>query len=123
MLVAEKFMSDLIKAHGNHPVSTDGGSKWYPMACQFLKLKHHTHSPLEKSLIERKMQYIKDITKESFEDYFPVEKRIANSTQPCTEMVKPLLIIIIRRRIVLKLTAPYCTAILDMKIMTKKIRI
>ena len=54
---------------------------------------------------------------------FPVEKRIANSTQPCTEMVKPLLIIIIRRRIVLKLTAPYCTAILDKKIITKKIRI
>ena len=75
MLVAEKFMSDLIKAHGNHPVSTDGGSTWYPMACQFLKLKHHTHSPLEKSLIERKMQYIKDRTKECFEDYFPCRKK------------------------------------------------
>jgi putative transposase len=59
MLVAEKFMSDLVKVHGNHPVSTDGGSTWYPMACRFLKLKHHIHSPLEKSLIERKMQYIK----------------------------------------------------------------
>ena len=29
----------------------DGGT-WYPMACQFLKLDHHIHSSLEKSLIE-----------------------------------------------------------------------
>ena len=73
MLVAEKFMSDLVKAHGNHPISTDGGT-WYPMACQFLRLDHHIHSPLEKSLIERKMQYIKDRT-ECFDDYFPCRKK------------------------------------------------
>lgn len=42
------------------------------MACKFLKLKHHLHSPsLEKSLIERTIQYIKDRTKECFDDYFP----------------------------------------------------
>ena len=69
MLVAERFMSDLIKGHGRCPVSTDGGT-WYSMACKFLKLKHHLHSPLEKSLIERTMQYIKDRT-ECFDDYFP----------------------------------------------------
>jgi len=69
MFVAERFMSDLVKGFGKHPVSTDGGT-WYPMACQFLKLKHHIHSSLEKSLIERTMQYIKDRT-ESFDDYFP----------------------------------------------------
>ena len=69
MFVAERFMSDLIKGYGRHPVSTDGGT-WYPMACKFLKLKHHIHSPLEKSMIERKMQYIKDRT-EGFDDYFP----------------------------------------------------
>ena len=68
MFVAERFMSDLVKGFGKHPVSTDGGT-WYPMACQFLKLKHHIHSSLEKSLIERTMQYIKDRT-ESFDDYF-----------------------------------------------------
>ncbi len=34
------------------------------------KLDHHVHSSLEKSLIERTMQYIKDRT-ESFDDYFP----------------------------------------------------
>jgi putative transposase len=74
MLVAEKFMSDLVKAHGNHPVSTDGGT-WYPtMACRFLKLKHHIHSSFEKSLIERKMQYIKDRT-ESFDDDFPCRRK------------------------------------------------
>lgn len=73
MLVAEKFISDLIKAQGNHPLCT-GGSSWYPTACQFLKLKHHIHSPLEKSLIERKIQYIKDRT-ECFDDNFPCNKK------------------------------------------------
>ncbi len=60
-----------------HPaVSTDdGGGTLYPsQACRFLKLKHHLHSHYEKSLIERTMQYIKDRTKESFDDYFPCRK-------------------------------------------------
>ena len=69
MIVAERFLSGVVRDYGKHPVSTDGGT-WYPMACQFLKLKHHVHSPLEKSMIERKIQYIKDRT-ESFDDYFP----------------------------------------------------
>ena len=72
MFVAERFLSGLVKDYGNHPVSTDGGT-WYPQACQFLKLDHHIHSPLEKSLIERRIQYIKDRT-ESFDDYFPCQK-------------------------------------------------
>ncbi len=69
MFVAERYLSGLVKIHGKHPVSTDGGT-WYPMACRFLGLKHHIHSSMEKSLIERKMRYIKDRT-ESFDDYFP----------------------------------------------------
>ena len=69
MLIAERFIADLVRIHGKHPVSTDGGT-WYPQACRFLKLEHHVHSSLEKSLIERTMQYIKDRT-ESFDDYFP----------------------------------------------------
>jgi len=69
MFVAERFISGLVKIHGKRPVSTYGGT-WYPMACRFLNLDHHIHSSLEKSLIERKMQYIKDRT-ESFDDYFP----------------------------------------------------
>ncbi|MGD9674713.1 MAG: DDE-type integrase/transposase/recombinase [Candidatus Nitrosocosmicus sp.] len=61
MFVAERYLSSLVKVHGKHPVSTDRGT-WYPQACRFLKVKHHLHSPLEKSLIERKIQYIKDRT-------------------------------------------------------------
>ena len=70
MFVAERFVADLIKIHGKHPVSSNGGI-WYPQACKFLKLKHHLHSTFEKSIIERTMQYIKDRTTESFDDYFP----------------------------------------------------
>jgi putative transposase len=72
MLIAERFISRIVKIHGKHTVSTDGGT-WYPMACKFLKLKHHIHSSYEKSLIERTMQYIKDRT-EIFDDYFPCKK-------------------------------------------------
>ena len=69
MLIAESFLSGVVRYYGNHPISTDGGT-WYPQACEFLKMDHHIHSPLEKSLIERTMQYIKDRT-ECFDDYFP----------------------------------------------------
>ncbi|MDR4492326.1 MAG: DDE-type integrase/transposase/recombinase [Candidatus Nitrosocosmicus sp.] len=69
MFVAERFLSEIVRDHGKHPVSTDGGT-WFPMTCRFLKLEHHLHSSYEKSLIERTMQYIKDRT-ESFDDYFP----------------------------------------------------
>ena len=69
MFVAERFLHRLLEKHGEHPVSTDGRT-WYPQACRFLKLKHHMHSPYEKGIIERTMQYIKDRT-ESFDDYFP----------------------------------------------------
>ncbi len=73
MLVAERFVSSLINKYGKHSVSTDGGT-WYPQACRFLKVEHHTHSALEKSLIERTMQYIKDRT-EGFDNYFPCRKK------------------------------------------------
>ena len=69
MFVAERFLSSIIRDYGKHVVSTDGGT-WYPQACEFLKMEHHIHSSMEKSLIERKMQYIKDRT-EGFDDYFP----------------------------------------------------
>ena len=73
MFVAERFISGLVQIYGEHSVSTDGGT-WYPQACRFLGIKHHIHSPLEKSLIERTMQYIKDRT-ECFDDYFPCRKK------------------------------------------------
>ena len=72
MFVTERFLSKIVKKHGQHPVSTDGGT-WYPQSCRFLKLKHHLHSSYEKSIIERTMQYIKDRT-ECFDDYFPCKK-------------------------------------------------
>jgi putative transposase len=73
MFVAERFLYDVIKKCGEHPVSTDGGT-WYPQACKFLRIEHHIYSPLKKSLIERTMQYIKDRT-ECFDDYFLCRKK------------------------------------------------
>ena len=61
------------------PATDDVGSIWYyyPQACRFLKLPHHTHSlvlPKEYSIIETTIQYIKNIDrKESFDDYFPCQ--------------------------------------------------
>ncbi|HJU58598.1 MAG TPA: DDE-type integrase/transposase/recombinase, partial [Nitrososphaeraceae archaeon] len=69
MFVAENFIRSLVSSYGRHTVYTDGGT-WYPQACNFLHLKHRLHSPLEKSLIERVMQYFKDRT-ETFDDYYP----------------------------------------------------
>ena len=67
----------MIKKYGKNPVSTDDDDDgtWYPQACKFLKLRHHTHSYYyEKSIIiERTIQYIKDRT-EMFDDYFPCQK-------------------------------------------------
>ena len=37
ILLAKQFISSLVKIHGQHPVSTDGGT-WYPQACRFLRL-------------------------------------------------------------------------------------
>lgn len=69
MFVAENFIRSLVDKYGRHTVYTDGGT-WYPQACTFLHLKHRLHSSLEKSLIERVIQYFKDRT-ESFDDYYP----------------------------------------------------
>ena len=76
-MAEERFLSGLVKAHGKHPVSTDGVN-WYPQACRFLNLEHDVHSPLEKSLVERTMQYIKDRT-ECFDDYFPCKVKNCKS--------------------------------------------
>ena len=71
MLVAERLIAGVVKANGKHPsVSRDCGTWYPPQACRFLRLSHHIHSPFEKSIIERTMQYIKDRT-ECFDDYFP----------------------------------------------------
>ena len=77
MFVAENFIRSLVDKYGKHTVYTDGGT-WYPQACQFLHLKHRLHSHLEKSLIERVMQYFKDRT-ECFDDYYPCIVRRKNN--------------------------------------------
>jgi len=70
MLVAEKFLPNIVKENNKYPVSTDGGT-WYPQGCRFLKIENLLHSTYEKSLIiGRTIQYIKDRTTESFDDYF-----------------------------------------------------
>ena len=72
MLIAEAFLKTLIGRYGRHVVYSDGGS-WYPEACKSLGLEHRLHSPYEKSLIERVMQYLKDRV-EQFDDYYPCLK-------------------------------------------------
>ena len=78
MLVARQFLESLIQKYGRHPVYSDGGT-WYPEACKVLELRHYLHSPLEKSLVERVMQYFKDRT-ECFDDYYPCSKIDCNNS-------------------------------------------
>jgi putative transposase len=73
MLVAESFLKSLIKLYGKHIVYSDGGS-WYPEACNSLRLKHILHSPFEKSIFERAIEYVKDRT-EVFDDYYPCNRK------------------------------------------------
>jgi putative transposase len=72
MLVAESFLRSSIKIYGRHTVYSDGGSS-YPEACSYLGLKHMLHSPYEKSMVERTIEYLKDRT-EVFDDYYPCMK-------------------------------------------------
>ena len=91
MLVVEKFIRLLVSPYGKHTVYTDGGT-WYDEACNIIGLKHHLHSPLNKSLMERVSQYFKDRI-ECFDDYYPCMKYDViyfmyitgyNSLYPCT---------------------------------------
>ena len=72
LFIAERFLSSIVDKYREHSVSKDGG-KWYPQACNLLKLKHHIHSTYGKSIIERTMQYLKDRI-ENFDDYFPCKR-------------------------------------------------
>ena len=38
------------------------GETWYPEACNSLGLKHILHTPFEKSITERAIEYINDRT-------------------------------------------------------------
>ena len=51
MLIAERFVSILVKTFGPHPISTDCERTWYTsQACHFLKVDHHLHSFYPKEL-------------------------------------------------------------------------
>ena len=69
MIIAESFLRTLIKIYGKHTVYPDGGT-WYPEACISLGLEHRLHSPYEKSIVERTIEYLMDRT-EAFDDYYP----------------------------------------------------
>ena len=49
--------------------------QWYPEACNLPGLKHILHTPFEKSIIERAMEYVKDRT-EAFDDFYPRKKAV-----------------------------------------------
>jgi putative transposase len=68
MFIAESFLRTLIKIYGKHIVYSDGGT-WYPEACISLVLEHRLHSPYEKSIVERTIEYLKDRS-EAFDDYY-----------------------------------------------------
>ena len=78
-MLLQRALSDVIKKSMTYipQINRDLERTWIPpQACQFLKLKHHLHSPFEKSIIiERTIQDIKDRTEEGFDDYFPCRKR------------------------------------------------
>ncbi len=69
MIVAESFLRSLIKIYCKHVVYSDDGT-WYPEVCISLGLKHRLHSPYEKSIVERTIEYLKGRT-EAFDDYYP----------------------------------------------------
>jgi|SRR5215208_2418257 len=75
MFVAERFILNLVKRYGEHPVSTDGGGTWYPQACRFLRLRHHhIHSRYEKSIIEKERYSSSKIERSISMIIFLVEK-------------------------------------------------
>jgi putative transposase len=77
MLIAERFLSSIVKEYRNHPVSTNGGRTWYyPQTCRFLNLDHHIQSPYDKSITERMIQYsISKIEQIAYDYYFPCLKK------------------------------------------------
>ena len=73
MLLAERFLSEVILKYGKNSVSTED-STYYLQTCRFLKLKHYLYPTFKKSIIERTMQYIQ-YRAECFDDYFPCRKK------------------------------------------------
>ena len=49
LLLKNLFIHSPVEKYGKHRVYTDGGTWYDDEACNILRLKHHLHSPLEKS--------------------------------------------------------------------------
>ena len=77
MFIVERFLSSLIKKYGKYHISTDGG-RWHPQACEFLKLRHHTHSPFGKSVIERTINISKTEPRKALMTIFHAKRKNAN---------------------------------------------
>jgi putative transposase len=73
LVAAERFLQELVRRYGKHPVSTDGVTR-YPQGCKFAKIKHiiFSHEMREISLSEQ-FNTFKDRT-ECFDDYFPCRR-------------------------------------------------
>jgi hypothetical protein len=80
-VVAEHFLSNVIKEYGEHPVSTDGGT-WYPsQACsRFLRINHHLHILLlKKALLKEQCNISRIGQKNVLMIIFLVERKNVNS--------------------------------------------
>jgi putative transposase len=76
LVVVESFLlKSLIKTYGKHTVYSDGSRTWYLQAyvLPWILTIKYIHTPVEKSIIERAIQYFKDRT-ENFDDYYPCMK-------------------------------------------------
>ena len=72
MFVAENFIRSLVDKYGRHIqfIQMEVVLGTHTDMYFSISKKHRLHSSLEKSLIERIMQYYKDRT-ECFDDYYP----------------------------------------------------
>lgn len=93
----------IIKVHGKHPSQPTVEPGNQPICLQVFKTKSPLHSSLEKSLIEKTMQYIKDRT-EGFDNYFPCSQE--NCKQSHVKNWLRLFVNYQNNELMIKLTAP-----------------
>jgi hypothetical protein len=86
MIVAEAFLSPLIRICGKHTVYSYGGT-WDPQASIFLNVEHHIHSSIQKSIVQSTNEYRKDRT-EALDGYFPsIRNELGNmQSAACMQM-------------------------------------
>jgi hypothetical protein len=57
MFVVERFLSNVVKEYGNHPVSTEVVAHGIIVKHVDFYVEHHLHSHFGKSIIETTIQY------------------------------------------------------------------